>query len=439
MPPKVLERIRELHGLAEATTPSQDGASGRMLIQLINPGWGSSGYYSAEVLEAAAKAKIFGAGTQSYIDHPSESERADRPERSVRDLAAILTSDAAWDGSALVAEIQTFGPMAGALAEMKDAIGISIRAAATVATGEAEGRTGTIITELVEGVSVDFVTNAGRGGRILDILESARPTLVCERAVSHGVAEATANDTRNSLDAALDDLFGGQDTYVWVCDFDNELVWYQVSGPDSSDTYQLGYTITDDAVVTLSTDTPVEVTRRTEYVPVSPAGGTTTTTESEEDTMPQIEEARLRQLEADAGRASAAESERDTLRTENADLKRNKAIGDAREAARPIATEVAAASETLTQSVQARVVRESIAALVVNDAGTFDEAAFRTAVETARTAAETEIAEALQAQGIGTVRNGGGGAGGGTVTRAESDAARAKAFGRTVLTESKGA
>lgn len=437
MPPKMLERIRELHSLAEATAPSTDGASGKMLIQLINPGWGSSGYYSAEVLEAAAKAKIFGAGTQSYIDHPSESERVDRPERSVRDLAAVLTSDAAWDGSALVAEIQTFGPMAGALAEMKDAIGISIRAAATVATGEAEGRTGTIITELVEGVSVDFVTNAGRGGRILDVLESARPTLVCERAVSHGVAEATANDTRNSLDAALDDRFGGQDTYVWVCDFDNDLVWYQVSGPDSSDTYQLGYSITDAAVVTLSDTPPVEVTRRTEYVPVGSAGGTTTTSESLEDNVGniQVDEAEHRRLtEAVAAatqRAEAAEARAD-------EAERRNALTTARDSARPIAVEIVSASETLTASAQARVVRESVAALVVSDAGTFDEAAFRTAVEAARTAAETEIAEALQAAGVGAVHNGGGGGDGHVVTREESDAARAKAFGRTV-TESKGA
>ena len=46
-------------------------APGKLLIQLITPGWGSSGYYSAEVLEQAANDKVFAKGTQMHIDHMS--------------------------------------------------------------------------------------------------------------------------------------------------------------------------------------------------------------------------------------------------------------------------------------------------------------------------------------------------------------------------------
>jgi hypothetical protein len=173
---------------------------GRLRVQVITPGWGSSGYYPAGVLEAAGNAAVFPAGTQMYLDHPSWSEAQDRPERSVRDLAAVLTGPASWDEGlqALVAEAQVFAPYRDLITEMAPAIGVSIRANAVVEQGEAEGREGTIVSELVEGVSVDFVTQAGRGGRILSVLESARPARVVERAVASGVAEATANDTREA-------------------------------------------------------------------------------------------------------------------------------------------------------------------------------------------------------------------------------------------------
>src|SRR5688572_506251 len=77
---------------------------GRFLIQLITPGWGSNGYYGAEVLEAAAGPDVFPSGTHIFRDHPGLIEDRDRPERSIADLAAVLTEDARWDGAALVAE-----------------------------------------------------------------------------------------------------------------------------------------------------------------------------------------------------------------------------------------------------------------------------------------------------------------------------------------------
>jgi hypothetical protein len=68
------------------------------MVRLITPGWGSSGYYSPQVIEAAATAQVFPAGLHMYLDHPSASEDRDRPERSVRHLAAVLEEDGAWDG-----------------------------------------------------------------------------------------------------------------------------------------------------------------------------------------------------------------------------------------------------------------------------------------------------------------------------------------------------
>jgi hypothetical protein len=77
------------------------GKDGTASIKIIQAGQGSSGYYPADVLKRDGP-KVFTAGTQIYLDHPSVSEESNRPERSVRDLAGSLTGPAAWkeDGAA---------------------------------------------------------------------------------------------------------------------------------------------------------------------------------------------------------------------------------------------------------------------------------------------------------------------------------------------------
>lgn len=148
----------------------------RMRIKVITPGWGSSGYYSPPVLAQVGKEGLIPAGTHMYLDHPTATEDAERPERSVRDLAAVTVTTAVWDPveQALMAEAETFAPYRDLLAEQAPHIGVSIRATGLAEHGEAEGRTGTIITRITEVMSVDFVTAAGRGGEIVALLESAR-------------------------------------------------------------------------------------------------------------------------------------------------------------------------------------------------------------------------------------------------------------------------
>jgi hypothetical protein len=258
-----------LRELTEQGTVATEGAakSGRLNIQVITPGWGSSGYYSSTVLEQAARDGVFSAGTQMYLDHPTEDELDKRPNRSVKDLAAVLTEDAKWTGSALVAQARTFGPYRDAVAEMSDAIGVSIRADAEVAEGEAEGKRGLLVEKLTNARSVDFVTAAGRGGRILQVLESAREA-VNASAVAHGVEEATANDTREMLDRTLSEKFGSKDTHIWVRDFDGETVWYEKSSKDGSyATFQASYTATETTAEIKGN--PVKVRARTSYVPLN--------------------------------------------------------------------------------------------------------------------------------------------------------------------------
>lgn len=151
----------------------------RTEITLITPGWGSSGHYSSAVLEQAAKDKVFPKGTQMHIDHDQGDGVG-----SVSTLAAALTEDARWepnwvdpdtgDKGRLVAENRVFSHKREMLAEMADVIGTSIAAGAEVSYGEADGRQGKIIEALLPSRTnrVDYVTVAGRGGRISEVLEA---------------------------------------------------------------------------------------------------------------------------------------------------------------------------------------------------------------------------------------------------------------------------
>lgn len=163
------------------SVPLIEGKSGKALVRVINPGWGSSGYYSPEVLERDA-AKAFPSGTKMFWDHPGAAEAEDRPERSLNDLAGETTEAAHYmtagpSGPGVYANTKVFSKYRDAVDEMKGHIGVSIRAMGSHVEGEAEGRTGPIIDALHPDAfnTVDFVTMAGRGGQVEAVFESYRP------------------------------------------------------------------------------------------------------------------------------------------------------------------------------------------------------------------------------------------------------------------------
>lgn len=82
----------------------------------------------------------------------------------------------------------------------------------------------------------------------------------------------SVNDQRERLDTALNDRFGGENTWIWVRDFDPAEGWvvYAVeSDNDGYATYRLGYSIDADDNLTLDTGTPEEVEVTTSYEPVT--------------------------------------------------------------------------------------------------------------------------------------------------------------------------
>lgn len=133
---------------------------------------GSSGYYPAAMLRE--NANVFRQGLPVYLDHPGVTEGYERPERSVRDLAGRLATPATYQGDGLYADVEVYPHWAPVIEAMADDIGMSIRAAGTVEASTQRGIRGPIVTSLTEATSVDFVTAAGAGGRIVALLESAR-------------------------------------------------------------------------------------------------------------------------------------------------------------------------------------------------------------------------------------------------------------------------
>lgn len=151
---------------------------GTARIRIISPGWGSSGYYSREVLKRDGP-KVYVPGTKQYLDHPTLKEEKERPERSLRDLVAVITGNVAYESEGtpdegVYADIQVFSPFRVYLNEIAQFIGISHRSAGTVRTGAAEGRNGRIIESLTSCQSIDFVTAPGRGGAVVPLFESWR-------------------------------------------------------------------------------------------------------------------------------------------------------------------------------------------------------------------------------------------------------------------------
>ena len=156
--------------LLEAATPDvlSGEKPGRYRIRIICPGQGSSGTYSEANL--AASVGHFPAGTQMFMDHPSKDEDVNRPERSVKDLAGRLVTDAVvgLDG-ALYAECEVYPSFNDIIREKWQDIGVSINAWSENGL-DADG-----IVPVFDGVtSVDFVTKAGAGGALLEVLESQR-------------------------------------------------------------------------------------------------------------------------------------------------------------------------------------------------------------------------------------------------------------------------
>jgi hypothetical protein len=315
--------------LTEATAAPASGALRYRARIIEGDRWGSSGYYSREVLERDGPA-TFPAGTHVYFDHPTQSDRFERPERSVRDLAGRIDSTPVYETDGLYADLEVYPHAAPVVEAMSSAIGLSIRASGDVEEGERDGRRGPIVKSLSEGLSVDLVTRAGAGGRLVSLMESAR----------EGAAQA--------VQAALQET-----TFATTAGNGHHFVPVNAAGT-----------------------------------------GTTTESVGGHSMPELTESAEITALREAAGRVTTLEAERNaaTARAETAE--RRLAETEARTAATTRArARVLEANGTLAAGEVDFIVEAATTTIPLTDDGQLDEAAADLATDTARTRVETMLAQ----------------------------------------------
>lgn len=181
-----------------AAVGTESLGEGKYRIRIIVPGQGSSGIYTAENL--AESAPLFKAGTEMFIDHPTETEEWERPERSIRDYAGVFLEDATvGEDGALYTVCKVFSGVNDLIKDKWEHIGVSINAWCNEPIAE------TGVVPVFAGVrSVDFVTAPGAGGGIVDLLESNRNNnSIKEGTVDEKLLESKFDELKDSLVEAI--------------------------------------------------------------------------------------------------------------------------------------------------------------------------------------------------------------------------------------------
>lgn len=196
-------------------------------IKLIDPGWGTSGYYSREVLQAAAENNVFPKGTQMFMVSDEEHFNA---ERNPYQLAAVTEADAVWlddgfDGEGLYSEAHVFADHQDQVKDKGKSLELSIVAGGKGSTGTVGDRQGFIVESIERSQSVDIVAKGGRGGKMLIesasdlpdgqilLVESAKPTAKRAKLTeAANMAEYLESRLHLRLTVMADEMFG--DGYV---------------------------------------------------------------------------------------------------------------------------------------------------------------------------------------------------------------------------------
>lgn len=199
-----------MHRLHESTAAvgTESLGEGKYRIRIIVPGQGSSGIYTAENL--AESAPLFKAGTEMFIDHPTETEEWERPERSIRDYAGVFLEDATvGEDGALYTVCKVFSGVNDLIKDKWEHIGVSINAWCNEPIAE------TGVVPVFAGVrSVDFVTAPGAGGGIVDLLESKRNNNLTKEEGMDKEIESAFSELRTEFASLIEALGSKLDSVV---------------------------------------------------------------------------------------------------------------------------------------------------------------------------------------------------------------------------------
>nr|DAM32226.1 MAG TPA: Prohead core protein protease [Caudoviricetes sp.] len=199
-----------MHKLHESTAAvgTESLGEGKYRIRIIVPGQGSSGIYTAENL--AASAPLFKAGTEMFIDHPTESEEWERPERSIRDYAGVFLEDATvGEDGALYTICKVFSGVNDIIRDKWEHIGVSINAWCNEPIAE------TGVVPVFAGVrSVDFVTAPGAGGAVIDLLESNRNNSITKEAGMDKEIESKFDELKGEIASLVEAIGSKLDSVV---------------------------------------------------------------------------------------------------------------------------------------------------------------------------------------------------------------------------------
>ena len=190
-----------MHKLHESFSPEASSlGDGKYRIRIIVPGQGSSGIYTAENL--AESAPLFKAGTEMFIDHPTETEEWERPERSIRDYAGVFLEDATvGEDGALYTVCKVFSGVNELIKDKWEHIGVSINAWCADPISE-----NGIVPPIAGVRSVDFVTTPGAGGAIVDLLESNRNDNYVKEAGMDKEIESKFDELKGEIASAIEAL-----------------------------------------------------------------------------------------------------------------------------------------------------------------------------------------------------------------------------------------
>lgn len=98
--------------------------------------------------------------------------------------------------------------------------------------------------------------------------------------------KATANEVRDQLSVLLRERYAAERTYVWIRDWDESHVWFEIEGPATNGVFEHAYTLDAAGAVDLTGDR-IEVRASVTYKPVNGSKVTTLNRGAKEELPPE--------------------------------------------------------------------------------------------------------------------------------------------------------